>query len=110
LRHAGVEIARVPGRSRPDLRAVAEELGRRQILSVLLEAGPRLNWAALEAGLVDKMFLFYSPRILGGGHAPMVRGGYSALGAAPALRDLTLHRFGRDFAVQGYLRDVYRNR
>ncbi len=110
LRHAGVEIVRVSGRSRPDLRGVAEELGRRQILSVLLEAGPRLNWAALEAGMVDKMFLFYSPRILGGGHAPMVRGGYSALGAAPALRDLTLHRFGRDFAVEGYLRDVYRNR
>jgi len=64
LRRAGVEVARVRSRdTRPDLRAVVEELGRREILSALLEAGGELNAAALAAGVVDKMFLFYAPRM-----------------------------------------------
>jgi len=114
LRKAGVEVVRVSGRSnRPDLRAVAEELGRREILSLLLEAGARLNWAALEAGIVDKMFLFYAPKISGADHVPVVRGLTSKRARAlraPELQDLTLHRFGPDFAVEGYLRDVHWNR
>ncbi len=115
LRKAGVELVRVRSRrNRPDLRAVVEELGRREILSVLLEAGARLNWAALEAGMVDKMFLFYAPRILGANHLPVARclppNRARALGAPPELRNLTLHRFGPDFAVEGYLRNVHWNR
>ena len=115
LRKAGVELVRVRSRrNRPDLRAVVEELGRREILSVLLEAGARLNWAALEAGMVDKMFLFYAPRILGANHLPVARcpqpNRARALGAPPELQNLTLHRFGPDFAVEGYLRNVHWNR
>ena len=114
LRGAGVEVVRVRGRTRrPDLRAVVEHVGQREILSVLLEAGPRLNWAALEAGIVDKMFLFYSPRILGQSRVPVARGPQvdraRALRAVPELANLTLHRFGPDFAVEWYLRDVHWN-
>jgi diaminohydroxyphosphoribosylaminopyrimidine deaminase/5-amino-6-(5-phosphoribosylamino)uracil reductase len=111
LRKAGVEVLRVRRRGhRPDLRAVVAELGQREILSLLLEAGARLNWAALEAGIVDKMFLFYAPKIAGVGHVPVVRGLTSKRAGAlraPELQDLTLHRFGPDFAVEGYLRDVH---
>ena len=109
LRRAGVEVVRVRSRAnRPDLGAVIEDLGRREILSVMLEAGPRLNWAALEAGLVDKVFLFYAPKIVGADHLPLARG--RPWKKAPTLRNISLHRFGGDFAVEGYLRDVYRNR
>ena len=109
LRRAGVEVVRVRSRAnRPDLGAVIEDLGRREILSVMLEAGPRLNWAALEAGLVDKVFLFYAPKIVGADHLPVARG--RPWKRAPTLRNISLHRFGSDFAVEGYLRDVYRNR
>ena len=115
LRRVGIEVVRMRSRAnRPDLAAVVEELGRREILSVLLEGGARLNWAALEAGIVDKMFLFYAPRILGAAGVPVARAAARhrarALRAVPALQNLTLHRFGPDFAVEGYLRDVYRNR
>lgn len=110
LEKVGVEIVCVRSRDhRPDLQEVLKELGRREILSVLLEAGPRLNAAALEADVVDKMFLFYAPKILGGAHLPVVDGKARALRAAPALHDLALHRFGPDFAVEGYLHNVYRN-
>jgi diaminohydroxyphosphoribosylaminopyrimidine deaminase/5-amino-6-(5-phosphoribosylamino)uracil reductase len=110
LRRAGVEVARVRSRdTRPDLRAMVEELGRREILSVLLEAGGELNAAALAAGVVDKMFLFYAPRMAGSNHRGVVQTQGRAFRALPALKNLSLHRFGPDFAVEGYLRDVYRN-
>jgi len=47
------------------LKAVLKELGRRETLSVLLEAGPSLNGSALAAKIVDKLFLFYAPKIAG---------------------------------------------
>ena len=47
----------------PDLREVLAELARRDTLSVLLEAGAALNEAALAAGVVDKVRLFYAPMI-----------------------------------------------
>ncbi len=110
LRRAGVEVARVRSRdTRPDLRAVVEELGRREILSALLEAGGELNAAALAAGVVDKMFLFYAPKMAGSNHRGVVQTQGRAFRAPPALKHLSLHRFGPDFAVEGYLRDVYRN-
>ncbi len=109
LRRASVEVVRVPSRgSRVDLKGVLKELGRREILSALLEAGGTLNAAALEAGVVDKMVLFYAPRIAGTDLMRVVQPARRAR-AMPVLRDVNLRRFGSDFAVEGYLRDVYRN-
>jgi diaminohydroxyphosphoribosylaminopyrimidine deaminase/5-amino-6-(5-phosphoribosylamino)uracil reductase len=108
LSRAGVEVVRVPGRGvRPDLRAVVAELGRREILSALLEAGATLNSAALAAGIVDKMRLFYAPKIVGFAGGPKVSNGFQAV---QELHNITTSQFGVDFTIEGYLRDVYRNR
>jgi diaminohydroxyphosphoribosylaminopyrimidine deaminase / 5-amino-6-(5-phosphoribosylamino)uracil reductase len=109
----GVEIFPVRARrGRPDLQAVLEELGRRDILSVMLEAGPLLNQAALEADLVEKVRLFYAPTLVGlGSSLPGLPSGKRS--RMPRVRDLSgvrTENFGSDFAVEGYLRDVYRNR
>lgn len=110
LAGAGVEIVRVRAkRGRVDLDEIGRELGRRQILNVLLEAGAELNGAALEAGIVDKMILFYAPRIMGNEGVPMAQLSSSAFEKLPSLQDVTLSRYGTDVIVQGYLRDVYRN-
>src|SRR5207245_1100335 len=82
-----------PRATRPDPRAVAEEVGRREILSALLEAGGELNAAALAAGVVDKMFLFYAPRMAGSNHRGVVQTQGRAFRVPPALRNLSLHRF-----------------
>lgn len=108
----GVEIFHVPARrGRPDLRAVLEELGRRDILSVMLEAGPLLNQAALEADLVEKVRLFYAPTLVGlGSSLPGLPAGKRS--RALRVRELSgvrTENFGPDFAVEGYLHDVYRN-
>jgi diaminohydroxyphosphoribosylaminopyrimidine deaminase/5-amino-6-(5-phosphoribosylamino)uracil reductase len=111
LERRGVCVCAAEGEARPNLRAVLEELGRREMTSVLLEAGAELNWVALEAGLVDKVFLYYAPKILGGLQSlPLAGGkGIRAMRDALPVRDIRLHQFGADFAVEGYLRDVYRD-
>jgi diaminohydroxyphosphoribosylaminopyrimidine deaminase/5-amino-6-(5-phosphoribosylamino)uracil reductase len=109
LRGAGVEVVRLgKGRSaQPSLRTAISELGRREVLSVLLEAGATLNSAALSAGIVDKMRVFFAPKIAGFAGVAAARNGFQA---ACDLHDLTMSQFGPDFAIEGYLRDVYRTR
>ena len=110
LVRAGVEIVRVRPRSgHVDLHAVLRELGRRDILNLLLEAGAELNGAALQAGIVDKMILFYAPKIMGTGGVPMARIPSRWFAKAPVLKNISLKTCGPDFVVQGYFHDVYRD-
>jgi diaminohydroxyphosphoribosylaminopyrimidine deaminase/5-amino-6-(5-phosphoribosylamino)uracil reductase len=109
LKQRGVRVCQVAGEGRPAPRSVIEELGREEITSVLLEAGSDLNAAALEAGVVDKIFFYYAPKILAGRDAlPMAGGlGVRAMRDALSVRNTRHHQFGDDFAIEGYLRDVY---
>ena len=110
LRKAGVEIVQVRSRGgHVDLREALRELGKREILSVILEAGSELNGAMLQADLVDKMVLFYAPKIMGDGGVPMAQLPSQWFERSPALSQLSFRRYGPDFAVQGYFHDVYRN-
>jgi diaminohydroxyphosphoribosylaminopyrimidine deaminase / 5-amino-6-(5-phosphoribosylamino)uracil reductase len=112
LRHAGIEVVRIGGRgTRPDVRAVIGELGRREILSVLLEAGATLNSAAIAAGIVDKMRVFLAPKVAGfAGKGPGAVPSSSRFHAAQELQNVTIAQFGPDFAIEGYFHDVYRAR
>lgn len=106
LQKAGVEVVPVKLRAgRIDLKAVLVELGRREILSVLLEAGPTLNGAALAAGIVHKLLLFYAPKISGETRVPFAIAANLKL---PPLRRLRALSFGPDVAIEGYLQDEYR--
>jgi diaminohydroxyphosphoribosylaminopyrimidine deaminase/5-amino-6-(5-phosphoribosylamino)uracil reductase len=96
---------------RPDLDRVMAELGKREITSLIIEGGAMVNWAALSEGVVDKIFFYYAPKILAGtGSIPFALGaGYRRISEAAYVKSLTLHRFGEDFAVEGYLRDPYQD-
>ena len=94
---------------RLSLVAVLNKLAERQITSVLLEAGSHLNAAALEADLVDKLWLFYAPKLLGPDAVPFLSSS-SVQPSGPCRWELdrtSLHRFGPDFALEGYLHNVY---
>ncbi len=94
---------------RPELDRVMRNLGEREITSLIIEGGAMVNWAALAAGIVDKIFFYYAPKILAGtGSIPFALGaGFQRMSEAAWVQSLTLHRFGEDFAVEGYLRDPY---
>jgi diaminohydroxyphosphoribosylaminopyrimidine deaminase/5-amino-6-(5-phosphoribosylamino)uracil reductase len=93
----------------PDLTGVVRHLGEREMTSLMIEGGAMVNWAALSSGIVDKIFFYYAPKILAGtGAVPFsVGAGFAHLGEAAQVKSIRLHRFGEDFAVEGYLRDPY---
>ncbi len=112
LEERGIRIEQLPCSSpdgRPELHAVLRRLGQLEITSLMIEGGATVNAAALAAGVVDKVFLYYAPKIM------------AATGAVPfacdssfgnkseyiQLKHAHLHRFGEDFAVEGYLHDPY---
>jgi diaminohydroxyphosphoribosylaminopyrimidine deaminase/5-amino-6-(5-phosphoribosylamino)uracil reductase len=109
LQRAGVEVFHVSARrGHADLHAVIRELSKREMLNVLLESGAELNGAALQAGIVDKMILFYAPKIMGTGGVPMAQIPSRWFAKSPPLQNLTVKPCGPDFVVQGYFHDVYK--
>ena len=101
LEKAGVEVVRVVSRKeRINLQAVVAELGRRELPSVLLEAGPTLNGAALLAGIVHKLFLFYAPKISGETRVPFALAPGLKL---PPFERLRTQSSGPDIVLEAYL-------
>jgi len=98
-----------PHEGRPDLYRVFSMLGDEQISSLLVEGGAVVNWACLRARLVDKLVLFYTPRIFGPvGAVPWLEGNDGLpTGAGLHSSNITIERYGEDFAVEAYLRDPY---
>jgi diaminohydroxyphosphoribosylaminopyrimidine deaminase / 5-amino-6-(5-phosphoribosylamino)uracil reductase len=110
IERAGVEVISIPAREgHVELREVLRELGRRQILNLMIEAGAELNGAAIGEGIVDKMVLFYTPRIMGTGGVPLAALPSHAFPDAASLSMVKVRELGGDFAVEGYFRDVYGN-
>ncbi|MGA8213842.1 MAG: bifunctional diaminohydroxyphosphoribosylaminopyrimidine deaminase/5-amino-6-(5-phosphoribosylamino)uracil reductase RibD [Candidatus Sulfotelmatobacter sp.] len=111
LEARGIRVEEVPPSSsegRPDIHTVLQRLGQLEITSVMIEGGAAVNGAALASGVVDKVFLYYAPKILGSGSVPFATGtGSHQLIEVRHVNQLHLHRFGEDFAVEGYLRDPY---
>jgi diaminohydroxyphosphoribosylaminopyrimidine deaminase/5-amino-6-(5-phosphoribosylamino)uracil reductase len=91
---------------RTDLACVLEWLARDQRLSLMIEAGSKVNWAALASGLVDKIFFYYAPKILGGMQSLPVAGGIGRRRRKDAIRfrDVHLHCVAPDeFAVEAWM-------
>ncbi len=107
LEHRGVEVKILDGpRGRVDIRDVISLLGERRCLSVMIEAGSKVNWAALESGAINKVFLYYAPKILGGLQSLPMAGGTGRLRRMDAIRleRLELHKIPPDeFAVEAWV-------
>jgi diaminohydroxyphosphoribosylaminopyrimidine deaminase / 5-amino-6-(5-phosphoribosylamino)uracil reductase len=91
---------------RLDFAAIFRSLGEMEITSVLVEGGSTVNATVLASGEVDKVVLYYAPRILGAEAVPFL----AKTGDAWQMRcvdRIEFHRFGEDLAIEGYLRDPY---
>jgi diaminohydroxyphosphoribosylaminopyrimidine deaminase / 5-amino-6-(5-phosphoribosylamino)uracil reductase len=113
LEARGIRVEKLPPAAdgRPDIHAILRRLGELEISSVMIEGGSTVNGVALASGIVDKVFLYYAPRIMAGaGSVPFATGAaFQQTDNIPRVKDLHLHQFGDDFAVEGYLRDPYRD-
>ncbi len=108
LEAKGIRLKQIKAKAdgRPDFAAIVQSLAELEITSLLIEGGSLVNGAALGSGEVDKVFLYYGPKIFGEGAVPFLAG-ESLHGRAHCLQRFELHRFGEDFALEGYLRDPY---
>jgi diaminohydroxyphosphoribosylaminopyrimidine deaminase/5-amino-6-(5-phosphoribosylamino)uracil reductase len=89
---------------RIDLTALMDKLGEHDIMSLLLEGGATLMGQMIRERLVDKFYVFKSPKIFGGNDGISM-----ASGAGPKrmdecliLRDIKIRRFGEDALFIGY--------
>ena len=107
LEARGIRVEQLaPADGRPDLHSVLRRLGQLEITSVMIEGGSAVNATALASGVVDKVYLYYAPKIMAGiGSVPFVADCFHQTN--PRISRLRLHRFDEDFAVEGYLRDPY---
>ncbi|HYF25932.1 MAG TPA: bifunctional diaminohydroxyphosphoribosylaminopyrimidine deaminase/5-amino-6-(5-phosphoribosylamino)uracil reductase RibD [Baekduia sp.] len=108
LESAGADVVVATGEHEPArVRSALDQLGEAGISSVLLEGGPHLAGAFLDAGEIDEIRLFLAPVLLGGAAArdPLEGEGVERIG--DALRALTLdaERSGDDVLIRARLRE-----
>ncbi|MGB8952579.1 MAG: bifunctional diaminohydroxyphosphoribosylaminopyrimidine deaminase/5-amino-6-(5-phosphoribosylamino)uracil reductase RibD [Candidatus Aminicenantales bacterium] len=89
---------------RIDLKEVLSWLGKREISSVLVEGGEKLSTALLEESLVDKVYLVFSPKFIGGKDAVSLFAGEGAGYIQDSLRLKKIHSFplDEDIIMEGY--------
>ena len=106
LEEAGLEVLVLPAeKGHVGLRALMEELGRRRTTHVLLEGGGELCAAALADGLVDRLWVFVAPKLVGGRGAPTPVGGRGVAEMASATRPAAwdARRVGDDVFIEAWL-------
>ena len=93
-----------------DLQHLMELLGKEKIDSVLLEGGGTLNWAALEAGIVQKVQAYIAPKLFGGTTAktPVEGRGVEEPDQAFLIKHKKVRVLGEDLLIEGEVeRNVY---
>ncbi len=103
----GAETIVCPERnSRVDLSFLIKKLGEMGIDSILIEGGSALNFSAIEEGIIDKVYSFISPKIVGGETAKSPVGGigFEILNQAVNLRIESITKFDDDIMVEAYIK------
>ena len=95
LLNLGVRVQQLPtatSEGHPDMAAVIRFLGEMEITSLMIEGGAMVNAAALASGIVDKVFLYYAPRILAGTTSVPFAGGagFASISDAPYVKSMRL--------------------
>ena len=107
---AGCQVWTLPLKEgRVDLAALMDRLGEAETDSLLLEGGGTLNWAMLEAGLVQRVQAYIAPKLFGGvgAKSPVGGTGVELPSQAVQLANPAVTRIGADFLIEGDVRYVY---
>jgi diaminohydroxyphosphoribosylaminopyrimidine deaminase/5-amino-6-(5-phosphoribosylamino)uracil reductase len=105
LEKLGARVLAVDARQgRIDLLSLMRELGRMEIMSLLIEGGSAVNGSALRAGIVDKVHMFFAPKICGGDGMPICAGpGVPRMDECIRLGNISVRRFEDDIMIEGYV-------
>lgn len=104
LENLGVKLLRVDSlKDKVDMRKLMIKLQELGINSILVEGGGNINFSLLEAGLVDKLYLFIAPKIFGGPGVSFVSGeGVDQVDESFNLSDYSIKFLGQDLVLEGY--------
>ncbi|WP_305768820.1 bifunctional diaminohydroxyphosphoribosylaminopyrimidine deaminase/5-amino-6-(5-phosphoribosylamino)uracil reductase RibD [Candidatus Epulonipiscium viviparus] len=108
----GVEIIVTPRQDdKVDLRALMKILGNKGIDSILLEGGGKLNFAALDSEIVNKIHCYIAPKIFGGETAtsPVMGRGFADVDNKIKLRTTMISHFNEDICIESEVCYVHRN-
>jgi diaminohydroxyphosphoribosylaminopyrimidine deaminase / 5-amino-6-(5-phosphoribosylamino)uracil reductase len=108
LEAAGVQVLVATGENEPArVRSALDQLGQLGVSSVLLEGGPHLAGAFLDAGEIDEIRLFLAPILLGGRTArdPLEGEGVEQISQAMKALTFDCERVGEDLLVSARLRE-----
>ena len=108
LEAAGAQVLVATGENEPArVRSALDQLGAMGVAGALLEGGPHLAGAFLDAGEIDEIRLFLAPLLLGGSSARDPLEGKGVERISEALRALTLdsQRIGDDLLISARLRE-----
>jgi diaminohydroxyphosphoribosylaminopyrimidine deaminase/5-amino-6-(5-phosphoribosylamino)uracil reductase len=117
LKAKGVQVVSFSenGGSRVNLADLFRYLATKDFTSILVEGGATINASALSANLIDKVYTFIAPKIIGGNAAPGPVGGLgpALLDDAVKLENIRAEAIGEDILICAYVqsregRDVYR--
>ncbi|MBV8431464.1 MAG: dihydrofolate reductase family protein, partial [Solirubrobacterales bacterium] len=104
----GADVIVATGENEPArVRSALDQLGSAGVSSILLEGGPHLAGAFLDAGEVDEIRLFVAPILLGGRTARVPLEGEGVDAIADAVRALSLEceRIDGDLLISARVRD-----
>jgi diaminohydroxyphosphoribosylaminopyrimidine deaminase/5-amino-6-(5-phosphoribosylamino)uracil reductase len=89
------------------VRSALDQLGAGEVSSILLEGGPHLAGAFLDAGEIDEIRLFLAPLVLGGRTArdPLEGEGVEAIADAVRALSLDCERIGEDLMVSARIKE-----
>ena len=105
LRAAGHELIELPNRAgKVDLPALMEELGRRQINELHVEAGFKLNGSLVREGCVDELLVYLAPALIGAGQGMFALGPLARLDDTVRLQFHALSQVGDDLRILARLR------
>jgi diaminohydroxyphosphoribosylaminopyrimidine deaminase/5-amino-6-(5-phosphoribosylamino)uracil reductase len=106
LEKKGVKILILDSKEgRVNLKSCLSKLGEIGMMSLMVEGGSQVNGSFLDEGLIDKLLLFLSPKLIGDQQALGIFAGrgVSDLQEAVALKEIKAKRVGEDILLEGYL-------
>ena len=106
LENKGIKVAIVKeDEGKVDIEEVLKKLGSLEIMILLVEGGGEVIGSFFDKKVVDKLFLFLAPRIIGGRNSlTWVEGkGVNLLAQTPHIEISSLRRIGKDLLLEGYV-------
>lgn len=106
LLELGVKLIVQEGNSEIDIQSLMIELGKLNIDSILVEGGSTTHAKMLESGVVQKVYAFIAPKIIGGTNAlsPVGGEGIALMKHAISLDNVVINQFEDDVLITGYIK------